>query len=196
MSDLLDDPWVLSRRRAIGVSIVSACAAAISSAMADARKLQLVDELYQTADRSELLAAARTIAGLEIHGTFITTGASGNPKARPMSADFGDEDGSFWMLTKPHSRKLAQLENSSQSLLHFPDNEEWGYVSFMGKTQIHRDEETITQRAFFPEELRDRLSPDFPAGVVALQFKAEALEVAGRGISVHQETWQPQGITL
>jgi hypothetical protein len=113
-----------------------------------------------------------------------------------MTTDLDVEGLSFWMLTKPGSRKLDQLEHSPQSVPHFQDKEDWGYVSFMGRTQVHRDEETILRRSFYSAELRDMLFPEFPVGVVMLELKIEVLEVAGRGVGVHPDTWQPQGMTV
>lgn len=113
-----------------------------------------------------------------------------------MAVDLDPDEMTFWMSTRPGSRKLDQIAGSGESVLHFIDPEQWGYASFMGQAHSHLDEETVRARSFFHEEMRQRLFPEFPRDMVMIEFRPRWLEVAGRGVDVHSETWQPQGTTI
>lgn len=66
----------------------------------------------------------------------------------------------------------------------------------MGRARAHADEETVRRQSFFYDELRERLFPDVPLDMVMIEFEPRWLEVAGRGVDVEPETWQPQGTKI
>ncbi|MEL6726720.1 MAG: pyridoxamine 5'-phosphate oxidase family protein [Pseudomonadota bacterium] len=185
-----------TRRAAFQVGVVGACSAAIAACTSSKTTTSTFPELYQTGDESELRAAARAIADLDFHCTMITVDDTGMPRARTMSVNMPEGESSFWMSTRPGSRKLDQLSGNPKTCLHFADTEQWGYATFMGTTKFHADEATVLERSFFPDDLRDQLFPEFPQDMVMVEFKLEWLEVAGRGVRVHPKTWQPQGIRV
>ena len=184
---------LFTRRDAVQVGIFGACSVAITACAPGDTSVGPFPELYKTKDDSEIRAAARAIAGLDVHCTMTTVDGTGMPRARTMSLYMPDDGSSFWMSTRPGSRKLDQLQGNPKTCLPFTDTEQWGYATFMGTSILHSNQATVLERSFFPNDLRDALFPDFPNDMVMVEFTPEWLEVAGRGVQVHPETWQPQG---
>lgn len=186
----------VTRRQAVKLGVSAACSAALASCSARVGPPGPPLQLYRTEQPEELVAVARAIGALDVHGALVTVDERGMPRARPMSVDLSPDGATFWMSTRPGSRKLAQIAENDQATLHFPDREQWGYASFMGVARVHSDVETVRARSFFYEEMRERLFPDFPRDMVMIEFRPRWLEVAGRGVDVHPETWQPQGTRI
>lgn len=186
----------VTRRQAVKLSVGAACSAALASCSTRVAPLGPPLQFYRTERPEELVAVARAIVALDVHGALVTVDKQGVPRARPMSVDLSPDQTRFWMSTRPGSRKLAQIAENEQATLHFPDREQWGYASFMGVARVHSDAETVRARSFFYEEMRERLFPDFPHDMVMIEFRPRWLEVAGRGVDVHPETWQPQGTRI
>ena len=189
-------PSHFSRRDIASFGVVAACSAALTKRGFARQNVDSGPSLYRTADPEDLIAAARAIVATGVHTTLASVDSAGMPRARTMAVYMPEDCTTFWMSTRPSSRKLDQFANNSKASLHFSDAEQWGYATFMGSVVPHADEKTVTQRSFFPEGLRNDLFPDFPNDMVMLEFKPSWLEVAERGISVQQDTWQPQGLLL
>lgn len=186
----------VTRRQAVKASLGVACSAALASCSMRVDRPDPLPQLYGTEEPEELIAVARAIVALDVHATFVTVDVRGMPRARPMSVDLARDGMTFWMSTRPDSRKLAQIAENRQAALHFPDREQWGYASFMGVARAHADAVTVRAQTFFYKEMRERLFPDFPHDMVMIEFRPRWLEVAGRGVGVHPETWQPQGTKI
>ena len=185
-----------SRRDIASFGVVAACSAALTKRGFARQNVAVEPGLYRTGDPKDLIAAARAIVATGVHTTLASVDSAGMPRARTMAVYMPDDSTTFWMSTRPSSRKLDQFAKNSKASLHFADAEQWGYATFMGSVVAHADEKTVRQRSFFPEDLRNDLFPNFPSDMVMLEFQPSWLEVAGRGISVEPATWQPQGLLL
>lgn len=194
MNHDLDSLANLPRRDAVRLSIGAVCAAALSSCASF--QGGRVSPPYRTVAEEEILRAAQAIVALDVHGTFVTVDGEGMPRARTMSVNLLEDPMTFWMCTRPGSRKLEQLSGNRRAALHFADTEQWGYASFMGEATVHEDEATVRAQSFFYEELREQLFPEFPRDMVMVEFRPGVLEVAGRGVEIEPSTWQPQGIVV
>ena len=185
-----------SRRDIASFGVVAACSAALTKRGFARQNVAVEPGLYRTGDPKDLIAAARAIVATGVHTTLASVDSAGMPRARTMAVYMPDDSTTFWMSTRPSSRKLDQFAKNSKASLHFADAVQWGYATFMGSVVAHADEKTVRQRSFFPEDLRNDLFPNFPSDMVMLEFQPSWLEVAGRGISVEPATWQPQGLLL
>lgn len=186
----------LTRRETMRISLGAACASALAGCAPLTRLGNASPQLYLTEEPAELLAVARTVVALQTQGTFTTVDPQGRPRSRPMAVNMPPGGTTFWMSTRPASRKLEQIAENYQASLHFIDSEQWGYATFVGEARAHADADTIRKQSFFPDEMRQRLFPDFPRDMVMIEFQPRWLEVAGRGVDVHPETWQPQGARI
>jgi general stress protein 26 len=102
----------------------------------------------------------------------------------------------MWIATHPNTRKVAQLQANPRATLYFNDDAQFYYASFMGTATVHTDEETIRANMFYEGEQLAEFWPDFPAHTALIRFVPDWLEVAGHGIPVNPDNWQPQGVVL
>lgn len=89
--------------------------------------------------RSEIIAAARAVAGNARHATFITLDRSGHPQARVVDPFAPDDDLTIWVATNPLSRKAADVAADPRVTLLYFDPASESYLTVIGTARLVRD---------------------------------------------------------
>jgi general stress protein 26 len=152
--------------------------------------------VYRVNDETVIISAARSIVDEDTVGALITVDEVGHPRSRSVGVSVPDYDMAMWIATHPGTRKIAQLRANPRATLYFSDDAQYYYASFMGTATIHTDEETLRANIFYEGADLAEFWPNFPADTALIRFVPDWLEVAGHGIPVSPDNWQPQGVVL
>ena len=139
------------------------------------------------------LVAARRIMAAARHCALITVDETGQPRARTIDPRLPDESMTVWMVTNPATRKVDQIRNNPKVTLYYFDPQKAEYVTLMGTATLHHDTDVIQDHWL---SLWDEFYPDRPRGVVLIEVVPARIEVLGRGLDPHEQTWEPQGVDL
>lgn len=152
------------------------------------------DELYHSDDRESIIKAARQIIVADPNCALITIDADHQPRARTVTASPPSRDMTIWITTRASTRKVQQIKDNAKVTLYFNDDVEGSYVSVMGTASLYPDLESAGVENWFPDAAFKGFYPNYPDGFVLIEVKPTWLEVMGRGIKGHPETWRPQAV--
>ncbi|MEM7019927.1 MAG: pyridoxamine 5'-phosphate oxidase family protein [Pseudomonadota bacterium] len=147
---------------------------------------------YMAAQRSELLAAAKTIIGKDPFPALVTIDLDGKPRTRTIEMRPLEDDWIFWFATKPNTRKVNQIKANPKVALYFSQDAEGSYVSVMGTATLHKDLKTINKITWRKKAQRSEFWPAFPKDYLLIRVAPEWIEVTGQGIPAHPDNWRPQ----
>jgi general stress protein 26 len=78
---------------------------------------------------------------------FITDLKSKLPfNARPMSLQECDEEGNLWFISSKESNKNMEISEDNRVQLYFMNNNDYEYLSILGKAYIYDDKSTIEDK--------------------------------------------------
>jgi general stress protein 26 len=154
------------------------------------------EELYSSAERDEIISAARAIIKADPVAAFVSVDPLGRPRVRSVNTSSPDSTMTIWVATRPGTRKLAQIQENASVTLFYNNDSEGNYVSIMGQAVLHENRRFIEANNPFSEQWTDQFFPDFPENMVLIEIKPVWMEVMGQGISASEETWRPQAVTF
>lgn len=154
------------------------------------------EELYSSAERQDIIAAARAIIKADPVAAFVTVDPLGRPRVRSVNTSSPASTMAIWVATRPGTRKVDQIQENASVTLFYNNDSEGNYVSIMGQAVLHKDKEFIEANNPFSVEWTDQFFPEFPENMVLIEIKPVWMEVIGQGISASEETWRPQAFTF
>ena len=154
------------------------------------------EELYSSAERNEIIAAALAIIKADPVAAFVTVDPLGRPRVRSVNTSSPDSTMTIWVATRPGTRKVDQIQENASVTLFYNNDSEGNYVSVMGQAVLHKDHDFIEASNPFSEEWTDQFFPEFPENMKLIEIKPVWMEVMGQGISASEETWRPQAVTF
>lgn len=92
-----------------------------------------------SADRSQIIAAAREVMKQAHYCTLVTIGEEGQPQARIVDPSEPDQGFVVWLATKNATRKVAQLRKDSRATLLYFDQATLSYVTLLGGATLVSD---------------------------------------------------------
>jgi general stress protein 26 len=152
-------------------------------------------KLNKKNSREEILLAAREIINAAGTCALITVDEKGLPHARTMDPFAPEPDFTIWLATNPQSRKVVQIQNNSNVILHYIDKNSNGYVSVYGKAFLVNDPHEKDKR--WKEEWKS-FYPNRDAGYLLIKLVPDRLEIINyaRGINGNPQTWQPAEVNF
>lgn len=164
---------------------------------ASAATCKVPTDLYQGAERSLVLKAARELIDADNLGTFITVDGSGMPRARAVFLAPPDDDFTSWIGTRRGSRKLDQIAVHPAATLHLEVDQAASYLSLMGTAERIADPVLRqTKSAYRDMALRKQFFPNFPHDFELIRFQPKWLEVYNLRLPGKRTTWQPEAVVL
>jgi general stress protein 26 len=152
-------------------------------------------EFYRTSDQRAILDAARAIITDDRNAGFVTIDEYGRPRVRTVYTSEPDENMVIWVATRPSTRKVEQIRQNSAVSLYYSDDAALSYVSVMGTATLHDDAAaTIQAKTFFEEARLRKFWPEYPKDFLLIRIQPQWIEVTGRGIEAHPDTWRPQAV--
>jgi len=153
-------------------------------------------ELYSSAERDEIIAAARAIIEADPVGALISIDSLDRPRVRSVNTSSPDSTMIIWVATRPGTRKVDQIIGNPNVTLYYNVDGEGSYVSIMGQALLHEDQDFIKTNNPFSDEWTNRFFPDYPENMLLIEIQPVWMEVMGQGISATEDTWRPQAVTF
>lgn len=153
-------------------------------------------ELYSSAERDEIIAAARAIIEADPVGALISVDSLDRPRVRSVNTSTPDSMMTIWVATRPGTRKVDQINGNPNVTLYYNVDGEGSYVSIMGQALLHEDQDFIKTNNPFSDEWTNRFFPDYPENMLLIEIQPVWMEVMGQGISASEDTWRPQAVTF
>lgn len=154
------------------------------------------EELYISAERGDIIAAARDIIAADPVGALISVDSLGRARVRSVNTSSPDSTMVIWVATRPGTRKVEQIEGNPNVTLYYNNDDQGNYVSIMGQATLHEDHTFIQANNPFTEEWTNRFFPEYPDNMILIEIKPVWMEVMGQGISASEDTWRPQAVTF
>ena len=151
-------------------------------------------EFYRQDSDERLIDAIRKVVGKDASAGLITIDSDGQPRVRTVDVRPLGDDMSFWVATKPNTRKVLQIHANPKVTLYFSLDDEFSYVSVMGTAILHDDFDLKEAKKWRSEATRKAFWPNYPDEYLLIEIRPIWIEVLGNGIAPHPETWRPQGI--
>ncbi len=148
------------------------------------------------ADDIAIEAAIRAIVAADPTAALVTVDADGQPRTRSVDVRPLDDTWTFWIATKPNTRKVTQIEAHRQVTLYFDVDSEGSYVSVMGTARLVDDPATIARITWRDHVSRSAFWPEFPKDYLLIEITPQWIEVIGAGIEADAETWRPQALEV
>jgi len=138
----------------------------------------------------KILQSARKIIDSAYFGTFITTDANGDAKARIMEPFTPDKNFTIYLATNPKSRKVQEIKHNPKATLHYFDRRNIGYVSLYGKASIV-DNDSIKKALW--KEGWERFYKNRDKDYMLIEFRPRYLELISipDGYTGDDKTWMP-----
>jgi general stress protein 26 len=152
-------------------------------------------KLNKEHNREEILLAAREMINAAGTCAFITVDEKGLPHARTMDPFAPEADFTIWLATNPQSRKVSQIKNNPNVLLHYVDKNDNGYVSIYGMAVLVNDQHEKDNRW---KEAWKNFYPNRSTHYLLIKFVPSRLEIINyaRGINGNSQTWQPAEVNF
>ncbi len=172
----------------VGMTLFAAFAVSIAAADHPDR--------YTSDEHGDLLEAARKIIDKDPYPVLVTTDDQGRSRTRMVELRPLEDDWVFWIATNPITRKVAQIESTPEVTLYFARDNQFSYVSVMGRASLHTDLETLKAISWRDEPKLAMFWPEFPDDYMLIRIVPEWIEVTGQGIASHPVDWRPQAFEV
>ena len=145
---------------------------------------------------ADIEQAIRAIVAQDPTAALVTVDAHGQPRTRSVDVRPLDDTWTFWIATKPNTRKVAQIRAHEKVTLYFNVDAEGSYVSVMGTARLVDDPVTVARITWRDDASRRAFWPDFPQDYLLIEITPQWIEAIGAGIEADPVTWRPQALQV